>query len=289
MRPQDAVRKLSPSSYRAAVKFRRGPLTRLVRTPLRARARRLFEEGGRLTVDVSGDMGLGGVLSNAGKALYAAKAMDVDVALRFTSPTYAPSWGATDWLDCYFARLGSRPNGRPVCNAQDVPVGHPPEVLETAPLVWNALRIRDDIAASADAVSDVTFAAVHFRGSDKMLDSPRVSARLVLQVVEDEMNRESLERLFVASDEPRFVEEARASFGDRAFSLPVQAVATAHGRPPHFSLVAGETKAHEALVTMLILARAKLLVKTDSLLSDWATTLSSEQRVVHVSANGVVG
>jgi len=246
----------------------------------------LFENGGPVTVDVAGNMGLGGVLTNAGVALYVAQAMNVDVALRFTSPAYAPSWGATDWLECYFTRLGSRPDGRPVCDSHDVPVGHLPELSETAALVWNALRIRDDIAARADAVSDGVFAAVHFRGSDKMLDAPRVSIDVVLQAVEEEMKREGLERLFVASDEPLFVEAARASFGDCAFSLSLEAVATAHGRAPHFSQVAGETKAHEALVTMLTLARAKLLVKTESLLSDWATTLSVDQRVVRLTANG---
>jgi hypothetical protein len=41
----------------------------------------------------------------------------------------------------------------------------------------------------------------------------------------------------------------------------------------------GEIKAKEALVTMLILAQAAILVKTESLLSDWATTLAAEQQV----------
>jgi hypothetical protein len=285
-RPKAALRQLSPSSYRVAVRLRRGPLARVARAPARVKARRLFEEGEPLTVDVSGNMGLGGVLSNAGRALHAARAMDVDVALRFTSPNYAPSWGSTDWLDCYFMRLGSKPDGRPVCNSHDVPAGRPLELSESGALVWNALRIRDDIAASADALAAGTFAAVHFRGSDKMLEAPPVSAEVVLQIVEDEMTLEGLERLFIASDEPRFVEAARASFGDAAFSLSLQAVATADGTPPHFSPVAGETKAREALATMLILARAKLLVKTDSLLSDWATTLSSDQRVVRLTASG---
>lgn len=240
-----------------------------------------------MTVDVSGHMGLGGVLINSGKVLHAAQAMGIDVALRFTSPTYAPSWGASDWLECYFARLGSRPDGRPVCDAQDVPVGEPPDLSQTAPLVWSALRIRDDIVDSADAVSDGPFAAVHFRGSDKMLDAPPVSMDVVFEVLQREMEYEHLERLFVASDEAQFVEAACAFFGDSAFFLPVEALATAHGRPPHFSTVAGETKAREALTTMLLLGRAKLLVKTESLLSDWATTLSDGQRVVRVSPKGV--
>ena len=119
-----------------------------------------------------------------------------------------------------------------------------------------------------------------------MLEAPPVSAETVLRVVHDEMAFQGLDRLFVASDEPQFVEAARASFGDGAFSFSLEAVATEDGTPPHFSPVAGETKAREALATMLVLARAKLLVKTDSLLSDWATTLASGQHVVRLIATG---
>jgi len=119
-----------------------------------------------------------------------------------------------------------------------------------------------------------------------MLEAPPVSTETVLRVVHDEMAVQGLDRLFVASDEPQFVEAARASFGDGAFSFSLEAVATEDGTPPHFSPVAGETKAREALATMLVLARAKLLVKTDSLLSDWATTLARGQRVVRLDATG---
>jgi hypothetical protein len=289
VRAKTVLRQLSPSTYRAAVRLRRGPVARAVRGPARVRTRRLFEQGGPVTVDVSGEMGLGGVLTNAARALFAARAMDVDVALRFTSPNYAPSWGSRDWLECYFTRLGSQPDGRPTCDAHNVPISRPPDISEWGALVWNALRIRDDIVAAADAVADGTFAAVHFRGSDKMLEARRVRAEAVLHAVEEEMRRDGIERLFVASDEPGFVQAARASFGERAFALPVEAVASADGRPPHFSSVAGETKAREALATMLILARAKLLVKTESLLSDWATTLASDQRVVRLVASRGTG
>jgi hypothetical protein len=235
-----------------------------------------------MTVEVRGKMGLGAVLSHAGNALYVAEQRDIDVALRFTSPTYAPSWGADDWLDCYFVRLGSHPGGRPVCDSHDVPLERAPQVRELGPLVWTALRVRDEITSSAAAAADGVFAAVHFRGSDKWLEAPATTIDGILDVVENEMNRQGLGRLFVASDEPRFVEAAHARFGDCSFSLPTQAVASADGTPPHFTNAPGETKAREALMTMLILARAKLLVKTESLLSDWAMTLATDQRVVRV-------
>ena len=172
--------------------------------------------------------------------------------------------------------------GRAICQSQHVPLTDLPSPSKSAELLWGAIRIRDDFISAADTLTGGKFAAVHFRGSDKYLETRQVAAGTVLDAVEIEMRREALNRLFVASDEPRFIDLARARFGDAAFWLPVEAVASADGTPPHFTNVAGEVKAREALVTMLILARSTLLVKTESLLSEWATTLASEQRVVRV-------
>jgi len=284
MDPKRLLRELSPSAYRTAVRLRRGPpAMKLSGIPGRAHARRLFTEGSAVTVEVGLRQGLGGILSNAAKVLQAAKLHHVDAALSFTSPTYAPSWGTHDWLECYFERLGSRPEHRPVCQFQHVPVLRAPSPAESAALVWGALRIRDDIAAAAGAAAQGAFAAVHFRGSDKYIETPQVGADVVLDVVETEMRRAGLDRLFVASDEPRFTDLARARLGETVFWLPVEAVASSDGTPPHFTDVPGEIKAREALTTMLILARAKLLVKTESHLSEWAATLASDQRVVRMT------
>jgi hypothetical protein len=171
------------------------------------------------------------------------------------------------------------------CDSLDIPFEYPPTLEAASNLVWNAIRIRDDIATEAAAFATGTFAAVHFRGSDKVLESPRVSISTVLDVVAREMDALQLHRLFVASDERTFVESARMRFGSEVFWLPLRAFASSDGTPPHFSRVPGDVKAREALTTMLILAHAKVLIKTESLLSDWATTLAQEQRVVRVSGS----
>ena len=285
MDPKTLLRQLAPSAYRLAVWARRGPATkRIIRLPTRMSGRRLFKVGGAITVDVSERMGLGGILTNAGNALYVARKYEVDLALRFTSPTYAPSWGQIEWLESYFVRLGRSPGDAPVCNAEDVPALKPPPTLrDCADLVWSTIRIRDDIVSGADQfIQSPTFAAVHFRGSDKFLDSPRVATETMLSTAEREMEREELECLFVATDEPVFVAQAQQRFGSAMFSLPLEAVASENGTPAHFGDIEGETKAREALTTMIILSRSQLLLKTESLLSDWAMTLANNQRVVLV-------
>src|SRR4051794_16614036 len=107
MEPKAILRQLSPSAYRSAVRLRRGSLARAAGAPARAKAKRQFAAGAPLTVDVATSMGLGAILLHAAQGLYAGQAFGVDVALSFTSPTYAPSSCQGDWLEHYFVRLGS--------------------------------------------------------------------------------------------------------------------------------------------------------------------------------------
>jgi hypothetical protein len=287
---QALVRQMSPSAYKMAVRLRHGEITaRMMHMPSRLRARRLFRTGVDLTVVISGRMGLGGVLTNAGNALAAGQAYGIDLDLRFTSPTYAPSWNHanSDWLDDYFVR--NRPAQvwpSAICDVRDIPdAGRSTTLGEKAELVWSYLRIQQKFMDQASRyIPSNPFAAVHFRGSDKFLDAAPVQMKTVLDVVETNLRDSELERLFVATDESHFLDLCHARFGSAVFAIPLQAVATPSGTPAHFTNVAGEIKASEALETMLVLSRANVLVKTESLLSDWATTLSDDQRVIVVRA-----
>jgi hypothetical protein len=284
---QAFVRKMSPSAYKMAVRLRHGGLTtRMMHMPSRLRARRLFRTGVDLTVVISGRMGLGGVLTNAGNALAAGQAYGIDLDLRFTSPTYAPSWNHTnsDWLDDYFVRYRPAQARPAICEVRDIPdAGKSTTLDEKAKLVWSYMSIQQKFTDQASKyIPSSPFAAVHFRGSDKFLDAAPVQMKTVLDVVEANLRDSQLERLFVATDEPHFLDLCHARFGSAVFAIPLQAVATPSGTPAHFTDVAGEIKASEALETMVVLSRAKVLVKTESLLSDWATTLSYDQRVIVV-------
>ena len=284
---QAFVRQMSPSAYKMAVRLRHGEMTlRMMHMPSRLRARRLFRTGVDLTAVVSGRMGLGGVLTNAGNALAAGQAYGVDLDLRFTSPTYAPSWNGanSDWLDDYFVRHRPAQTRQAICDVRDIPdSGRLTTLDEKAGLVWRYMSIQQKFIDQASRyIPSTPFAAVHFRGSDKFLDAAPVQMNTVLDVVEAKLRDSQLESLFVATDELHFLELCHARFGSAVFAIPLEAVATPSGTPAHFTNVAGEIKASEALETMLVLSRANLLVKTESLLSDWATTLSDDQRVIVV-------
>jgi hypothetical protein len=250
--------------------------------PGRRAARKHLTGDEALIADISTAMGLGGIFNWTGRILELAEKRHVPIEMRFSAPTYRPSWPVTDWLDCYFVRRRPGPADAVVVPAAALPLAAVTSPInELAGRVWDYLAIRPEMTAAAVGVPFESFAAVHFRGGDKYLEKPRVSYDLVLRRLEQEMQRDGLRKAFVASDEEAFVALARSRFGDDCWALPLNAVTT-NGRPPHFSDVPGETKASEALATMALLARAQLCVRTESLLSEWAMTLPGQRRVVLV-------
>jgi hypothetical protein len=228
-------------------------------------------------------MGLGGVLTWAGRILELAEALDRQIALRFSSATYQPSCPVADWLECYFIRRCPSLENAAIIPAQHLPIRRDARVAELAPRLWRYLEIRPDCVTAADAIPFATYAAVHYRGSDKYLEARRVTYDVVLRRTEQEMAARGLDKLFVASDEEAFVEAAARRFGNDCWWLPIVAVATNH-RPPHFTEAPGETKATEALTTMTLLARSQMCVRTPSLMSEWAMTISGQRPVTVVSS-----
>jgi hypothetical protein len=246
--------------------------------PLHLRKNRLFRSKAPFAVEIAGAAGLGAILAHACVALRAANASGVDAALSFTSPTYAPSGTTGDWLESYFVRHGPPPNGRPCLDVDAFP--YPETEPHTPEILWRYLSIRPElIDEAATLTGEEPFAAVHYRGSDKFIEAKRVAEDVTLRRVEAEMR--GLNRVFIASDEPSFIQLATERFGSAAFWLPCQAVA-ANGRPPHFMDAPGEVKAREALVTMAALSRAAVCVRTPSFLSAWANTLHPQQRTIRL-------
>lgn len=261
-------------------------VVRLRRIPERCQARRDFACSSVVRFAMIENAGLGGLLLQTASAIDLGRREGVEVALHLESPIYAPDGHAGDWLDLYFDRLGPAPSAdAPRIVLTDLVHPHAPHlpVGIAAELVWSELRISKAIRQYADEFAIGDYAAVHYRGSDKRYESPRVRFDIVLDRVRREMKEQGLGRLFVASDEPEFLAEAGKIFGSSAFTIPQRAVAV-DGLPPHFSAVGGDIKAREALATMVLLSRARILVRTESYLSAWAHTLNASQREVVVRA-----
>lgn len=274
MDAKDLLRTTSPQAYKLTL-LARNKARDLWSRPGRRRAWHAFG-GTACKVEVSQAVGLGGILTHAAEALALGEKMGCQVSLSFAAPTYMPGGRkGADWLDAYFVRRGPKYTpDLPCVDAANLPYRAELDLADKGRLVWGYLAIRPDIISHVRPFLTGDYAAVHYRGSDKYLETKPASRAKVLERVEYEMGARGLRRLFATSDEPEFVADARERFGDACFSLPQTAIARA-GRPPHFSDVPGDVKAREALGTMVVLGGSRVCVRTESLLSEWASTLSS--------------
>jgi hypothetical protein len=274
---KDVVKRFE-SLHRAAGKARWYFERHIKYAPLAIKTNRALRKHNRLAFDIGGSIGLGAILSHAAFTLRVGSERNVDVALRFTSPIYRPADGPEDWLDCYFDRLGSQPGSMPIIRSDGLRFDYKTE--RDHHLLWSYLRIKPEfIRAAADLTGPAPFVAIHYRGSDKYMEGKRASADAVLRRAESEMARNSLDRIFIASDEASFVERAKDRFGRSAFWLPCKAMASG-SIAAHFSASDGGTKAREALITMAALSQADICVRTPSYLSEWARTLSDKGSIL---------
>ena len=137
-------------------------------------------------------------------------------------------------------------------------------------------RPSSDIKAEVDAIakrlgiSESTL-AVHYRGTDKVYESGRVSWPLVCEYVHKiKTARPHLREILLATDEIQFI----PFFRSQPFEMPVVAAPAAYmprnNKPVHYSGHPGLAIGREALVTCLLLARCGFLLKSPSYLSAWS-------------------
>lgn len=125
---------------------------------------------------------------------------------------------------------------------------------------------------------------VHYRGTDKIRESPRASYELMESEIRDVIRKQCLvsPKIFVATDEQGFLEFMQAQF-------PVQIVATEALRsvdettPLHKAEGNKFRKGKEALIDCLLLSKCDLLIRTSSNLSLCSTFFNVNLPVIEVS------
>ena len=241
--------------------------------------------------DISGVMGLGAILSMAVQILDHCDRLGTVPYLRFTSPNYAPAAGGhADWLCQHFERrseafAANTARFLSVRNQWDLgkTFFHADLSIERANKLFHEhLAVRDEIVESVNAFCNglpESTLGVHYRGTDKSLEAPRVAWTQVLDIVQ-KYHIGSLSPVFVATDEPEFLDFMRQALGRSAIiDLDCQEIYTGQ-RPAHLTTGDPFMKAREALKTMLVLSRFKTCIRTPSHLSAWAQIFNPHQQVV---------
>jgi hypothetical protein len=108
---------------------------------------------------------------------------------------------------------------------------------------------------------------VHYRGTDKFSEAPRVPYEEVMAAVRDAAHLALPRRwkLFVATDEQPFLEYARHAFPDRLICQ--EAIRSTDGQGLHFQLAGDYRNGEGAVSDCLLLSRCNYLIRTESELS----------------------
>lgn len=128
---------------------------------------------------------------------------------------------------------------------------------------------------------------VHFRGTDKTIEAPRVDREVVKQTIERFLqNNLDIDCLFVASDEASFIPYIQDAFP----ALPVVShddVYRSTTSQNFYQQDLGEgnyRKGEEALINCLLLSRCHALIRTTSFLSAWASIFNPALPIVLLNA-----
>ena len=219
--------------------------------------------------------------------------------LRLTGETYLDRDRGLNWLEHYFD-LSEPMTAEDIANRvrytkriydfvqMGPPIAPDMSIDEGARLLHKYLRLKPHIHKMVEDLwaafrIDGPVVGVHFRGTDKSTEAPRVSWQHCLKILEKYLSNHSTTRaVFVASDEQEFVD----FIGQSITHIPVHSrddhyrSLTNEKRPVFLKEGGGYEKGEDALVNALLLAKCSTLIRTTSFLSAWASIFNPELKVI---------
>lgn len=243
--------------------------------------------GGGMSVNLSSPVGMGAVLCHA-LLLHAYFADEgVDAEIKASSPLYSEA--DEDFLARFFKRPSSvsslRPLGRSATEylIRHVRPDHMP-LGRACDLFTTHFRPSDELGAAISAATDIPEfdLSIHFRGTDKFLESGHVGYEGMFAAIRAELAGRETGNVFLATDDAGFSAELKARFpGLNYTSYDLGEVEA--GLPRHFSDLSPTDKALEALVNIFLLARSKVCVRTSSYMSAASTFVNPALRTVTIN------
>ena len=157
-------------------------------------------------------------------------------------------------------------------------------------LIQKYIKIREPIQKKIDLFVQENFAgyhiiSVHFRGTDKKLEAPRVEFEEVADAVSDYLQKNKLEkfRIFVASDEQDFIDQMESRFPNRIICYAAKR--SKNGKPIHYGNAKNTRRklGEDALIDAFLLSRGNYLIRTSSNLSLWSTYFNPSMPVLELN------
>ena len=206
------------------------------------------------------------------------------------SPQYRDPTRSPNWLTYFFA-IPDAEGSVDFRIAQFSELCMPRRYLEwrtierVSELVSRHLPLRTEIQGKRDQFCDEHFAGkkilgLHFRGTDKTEEAPRVGWDAMRQTVCNYLRENHADALFVASDEPAFIDYVNDSFPHLAL---ISTGCARGGLAARYKADLGSDnyrKGEGALLDCLLLSRCSAVIRTTSFLSAWASIFNPALPIV---------
>jgi hypothetical protein len=145
-------------------------------------------------------------------------------------------------------------------------------------IIQKYIKPREEIQKVIDQFAHENFSghhiiSVHYRGTDKYLEAPQVSFEQISDAITNYVTQNQLEnyRIFVASDEQKFIDRMEQEFPNLIICYPSKRSVDA--KPIHYgnSTNTKHQTGEDALIDCILLSHGDYLIRTCSNLSLWST------------------
>jgi hypothetical protein len=232
-----------------------------------------------------------GVLNEYEKNTYAGMEVNFEDHGLYYDPTHGPNW----WeYYCEPIKLGNKKKGY-IKRLDSFEYVYYASFAETKlsredvrKLIQKYIKVKNPIQKKVDDFVSENFVghsiiSVHYRGTDKSLEAPRVPYDKVVNSVNEYIKDKKFEdyRIFLATDEQKFVDYMQQIFPN--IVITYDSKRSTDGKPVHLSTPNNYQVGEEALIDCLLLSRGDVLIRTSSNLSLWSSYFNPKMPVVILS------
>lgn len=213
------------------------------------------------------------------QSLYSGIGVDFKDQGLYFDPAYGPNWWSY-YFEPFAIGSAESAASKPITARQHDTFAHRAENTlsrkKGATLINRYIRVKPQVAAKVEAFVQTHFndhlvIGIHYRGTDKVKEAPRIPYETVCASVQTAINNAKAGkiRIFVATDEQAFVDCVRGNFPQLACSC--DAIRSTDGTRVHDSDENNYRNGEEAIIDCLLLSRCDLLIRTESNLGLCAT------------------
>lgn len=229
----------------------------------------------------------------------AAAGLTLGMKVHFEQGLYFDSSVGPNWWEYYFEPiLTAEPPDEHVEAIPDSPKSAwAAEAISTisreraAALIRTYIKIKPHLQARIDTFAAQHFGSryvvgVHYRGTDKGCEAPRVAYEVVVEEVRRAIARPMHAAIFVATDEQPFLDCMKDAFGERV--VAIDACRSLNDEPVHHvngrsALTNRYALGAEAVLDCMLLSRSDILIRTHSNLSSSAANINPTLPVINLN------